>query len=59
MSKDKGRKDQKKAPGGKSSGKVKVLSAYKSEGGKGQDKDPALNVFATKTDVKAGDNRKP
>jgi hypothetical protein len=47
MSKDKGTKNLKKAPASKTSGKVKVLSAYKSEV-----KPVTLDVFKPKNRLK-------
>ena len=58
MSKDKGTKNHKKAPADKSSGKGKVLSAYKSESKSSLDKQPTLEAFIPKPDFKAGGNRK-
>ncbi len=59
MSKNKGNKNHKKAPANKADGKVKVLSAYKSEGKEGVGSDPALDVFATKNSSKKGGSSKP
>ena len=58
MSKDKGSKNIKKAPADKSSGKGKAVSAYKSEGKGGINKQPALEAYAPKTDNKSGGNHK-
>jgi hypothetical protein len=58
MSKDKGTKNVKKAPADKSLGKGKAVSAYKSEGKSGIDKQPALEAFIPKTDSKNGGARK-
>lgn len=58
MSKDKGSKNHKKAPADKSSGKGKILSAYKSESKSGQDKQATLEAFIPKTDTKISGNRK-
>jgi hypothetical protein len=52
MSKDKGSKNHKKPPADKSSGKGKVLSAYKSESKSGLTKSPPLAAFMPKTDTK-------
>ena len=57
MSKDKGTKNHKKQPADKSSGKGKVLSAYKSESKSGQDKH-TLDVFIPKADPKANGSNK-
>ena len=54
MSKDKGSKNIKKAPADKSSGKGKALSAYKSEGKGGINKQPSLDAFIPKADQKPG-----
>jgi hypothetical protein len=56
--KDKGGKNQKKAPADKSSGKTKVVSAYKSEGKGGSGINPTLDVFVPKTDSKSDGKRK-
>ncbi len=48
MSKDKGTKNVKKAPASQTSGKVKILSAYKSEG----ISTTTLDVFKPKTRLK-------
>lgn len=58
MSKDKGSKNHKKAPADKSSGKGKVLSAYKSESKTGQDKQSTLEAFIPKHNPKAGGGHK-
>lgn len=58
MSKDKGSKNVKKAPADKSLGKGKAVSAYKSEGKNGIDKQPTLEAFIPKTDSKPGGTRK-
>lgn len=58
MSKDKGVKNVKKAPADKSQGKGKAVSAYKSEGKNGIDKQPTLEAFIPKTDSKPGGTRK-
>lgn len=58
MSKDKGSKNIKKAPADKSSGKGKALSAYKSEGKGGINKQPALDAFTSKSDQKPGPTHK-
>jgi len=50
MSKDKGTKNHKKAPADKSSGKGKVVSAYKSETKSAQ---PTLQPFIPKPDPKS------
>ncbi|MEZ4960644.1 MAG: hypothetical protein R2830_12560 [Saprospiraceae bacterium] len=55
MSKDKGSKNHKKPPADKS-GKVKAVSAYKSEGKNVID--PTIEVFSTKKDSKKGGNSK-
>ena len=57
--KDKGRKNQKKAPADKSSGKTKSVSAYKSEGKDGYGSNPSLAVFVPKADPKSDGKRKP
>ncbi|MBX2929567.1 MAG: hypothetical protein KF852_17175 [Saprospiraceae bacterium] len=57
-SKDKGGKNQKKAPADKSSGKVKAVSAYKSEGKGGYGKQASLDVFVPKPDAKSDSKRK-
>jgi len=57
-SKDKGSKNQKKAPADKSSGKTKSVSAYKSEGKGGYGIKPALDVFVPKADPKSDGKRK-
>jgi hypothetical protein len=49
MSKDKGSKNQKKAPAENSSGKAKVVSSYKQES---NSKDATLNTFTSKADQK-------
>lgn len=59
MSKDKGTKNQKKAPADKTAGKGKQVSSYKSEGKNGVDKQPTLEPFMPKQDAKTGSNRKP
>ena len=58
MSKDKGTKNVKKAPADKSMGKGKALSAYKTEGKGGINKQPALDAFTPMTDQKGGANHK-
>lgn len=58
MSKDKGTKNHKKAPADKSSGKAKVLSAYKAESKSSLDKSPTLESFIPKPHIKTGGNRK-
>lgn len=58
MSKDKGTKNVKKAPADRSSGKGKALSAYKSEGKGGINKQPALEAFVPKSEHKAGGTHK-
>ncbi|MBK7231740.1 MAG: hypothetical protein IPH93_05650 [Saprospiraceae bacterium] len=55
--KDKGSKNQKKAPADKSSGK-KVVSSYKSEGKSGSGSNPSLDVFVPKSDGKSDGKRK-
>lgn len=55
MSKDKGTKNHKKAPADKSKGKVKALSAYKSESKR---KEPTLEAFIPKTDFNTGGSHK-
>ncbi|NOT35920.1 MAG: hypothetical protein HOP11_00920 [Saprospiraceae bacterium] len=52
MSKDKGTKNLKKAPADKSSGKLKVISDYKSEG-KGLTKSGGLDAFLPKNAQKS------
>lgn len=59
MSKDKGGKNVKKEKGAKSGGKDKVVSDYKMEGKSGYNKEPTLNVFASKTAAKTGSSAKP
>lgn len=59
MSKDKGTKNHKKAPADHSSGKAKVLSAYKSEGKSGSPKSTTLEPFIPKSDPKSGGGHKP
>ena len=57
MSKDKGSKNEKKAPADKSGGKTKALSSYKSEsksGGKGAN----IEAFSPKTEPKSGGGHK-
>mgnify|MGYP000858126142 CR=1 FL=1 len=54
MSKDKGTKNHKKPPADKSSGKGKVISAYKSESKSGHNKQPTLEAFIPKPDTKTG-----
>jgi hypothetical protein len=54
MSKDKGTKNHKKAPADRSVGKGKVVSAYKSEGKSGVDKQPTLEAFIPKVTPKTG-----
>lgn len=58
MSKDKGTKNHKKAPADKSSGKGKILSAYKAESKSGQDKLHTLEAFIPKTNPKNSGNNK-
>jgi hypothetical protein len=58
MSKDKGTKNHKKAPQDKSSGKGKIVSAYKSEGKNGIDKQPTLEAFIPKAAPKTGGGQK-
>lgn len=58
MSKDKGVKNIKKPPADKTKGKGKVLSAYKSETGSGQFKDPKIGAFIPKPDNKSGGSGK-
>lgn len=58
MSKDKGSKNNKKAPADKLSGKGKVLSAYKSES-KGGPANPALDAFTAKPESGKGGSQKP
>lgn len=58
MSKDKGTKNHKKAPADKSVGKGKPLSSYKSEGKSGLEKQPSLDAFIPKPDLKGGKNTK-
>jgi hypothetical protein len=53
MSKDKGTKNIKKAPADKSLGKGKAISAYKSEGKGGINKQPAFEAFVSKPDQKS------
>jgi hypothetical protein len=55
MSKDKGRKNVKKAPANKSSGKEKQVSDYKSEG---KSKYPTLSAFIPKPEIKAAEPKK-
>jgi hypothetical protein len=55
MSKDKGSKNHKKNPADKSTGKIKVISDYKSEG-KSKGTVPSPN--AQKPDAKGGDSSK-
>lgn len=55
MSKDKGTKNHKKAPADKSSGKGKVVSAYKSESKSAQ---PTLEPFIPKPEIKSGSGSK-
>jgi hypothetical protein len=52
-SKNKGGKNQKKAPADKSSGKEKHQSAYKSEGKSGYGNPSALDVFVPKPGAKS------
>jgi len=56
--KDKGSKNQKKAPADKSSGKSKVVSSYKSEGKSGSGSNQNLDVFVPKSDGKSDGKRK-
>lgn len=58
MSKDKGTKNHKKTPADRSSGKGKVLSAYKAESKSGQDKSPTLEAFIPRLDPKTGQKPK-
>jgi hypothetical protein len=59
MSKDKGTKNHKKAPADKSSGKGKIVSAYKSESKSGQSNQSTLEAFIPKPDQKQpGGSRK-
>ena len=58
MSKDKGSKNNKKAPADKAAGKTKAVSAYKSEGKNGGGKEPELGVFAPKPAPKGGGSSK-
>ncbi len=58
MSKDKGSKDKKKAPASKSDGKIKAVSAYKSEGKGGVEK-PGFGVLTPKPGGKAATSSKP
>lgn len=51
MSKDKGSKNNKKAPADKSKGKIKSSSSYKEEGKVGKEK-PTIDVFSKKSDGK-------
>jgi len=55
MSKDKGQKNQKKAPVDKSSGKSKAGSSYKNEG-KGETISGVNDAFHPKTPAKSGKN---
>lgn len=55
-SKDKGNKNQKKAPADKSLGKLKSVSAYKSEGKGGYGSGPS--IVPPKTDAKSDGKRK-
>lgn len=57
MSKDKGTKNHKKAPADKSSGKGKVVSAYKSESKSGNDLSSGLHV-SPKSDTKKEGSKK-
>lgn len=57
MSKDKGVKNQKKAPADKSGGKIKAVSSYKSESKSGQTA-PIIPAFAPKPDAKSGGKSK-
>ena len=57
-SKDKGSKNQKKAPADPASGKTKSVSAYKSEGKSGYGSNPALDAFVPKADPKTDGKRK-
>ncbi|MBK8505390.1 MAG: hypothetical protein IPL46_26245 [Saprospiraceae bacterium] len=57
-SKDKGSKNQKKAPADPSSGKKKSASAYKSESKNGYGSKPAPDVFVPKSDPKSDGKRK-
>lgn len=59
MSKDKGTKNHKKTPAGKSSGKGKILSAYKAENKNNQDKLNTLEPFIPKVNPKTKENLKP
>lgn len=59
MSKDKGGKNAKKAPAGKSNGKDKIVSDYKMESKAGYGKEPTLNVFAAKPAAKGAGSAKP
>ena len=58
MSKDKGTKNHKKQPADKTSGKSKIVSAYKSEG-KGGVKQTTLEAFIPKPDGKQDGSKKP
>ncbi|MBK9108854.1 MAG: hypothetical protein IPM92_10940 [Saprospiraceae bacterium] len=53
MSKDRGTKNVKKAPAGKSSGKLKIVSDYKSESKGGISKSPVIEAFLPKNDSKS------
>ena len=57
-SKDKGNKNQKKAPADPDSGKTKSVSAYKSEGKGGYGSKPTLDAFVPKADPKSEGKRK-
>lgn len=58
MSKDKGTKNHKKAPADKSSGKGKILSAYKSESKTGDVKQTSLDAFIPKSDARTSGSKK-
>lgn len=58
MSKDKGSKNHKKAPADKSSGKAKVVSAYKAESKSSQSSGHSLEAFIPKTNPKTGGSNK-
>jgi hypothetical protein len=58
-SKNKGNKNQKKAPADKSTGKAKHVSEYKSEGKSGYGNQAALEVFVPKPGAKPEAKPKP
>ncbi|MEP7195920.1 MAG: hypothetical protein ABI851_05330 [Saprospiraceae bacterium] len=55
MSKDKGVKNSKKSPESKTSGKIKAVSDYKSEG---KSKDAVIDIFSNKSDSKSDKSKK-